>query len=96
MFIPTNDGAGVPEPNKFDIPGRCQTVIREELENCIELLIVTALLACDKHDFLTERFSITEFAAMLRIQSSPPIIFITSRNQTLQVILPIKFNLNNR
>ena len=48
VFVPTNDGAGVTEPNKFDIPGRCQSVIREELENYIELLIVTGLLACDE------------------------------------------------
>ena len=41
-------------------------------------------------------FLITKFAAMPRIQSRPPVIFITSRNQTLQVIQPIKFNLNNK
>ena len=36
-----------------------------------------------------ERISITKLAATLRIKQRPPIIFITSRNQTLQVILPV-------
>ena len=38
--------------------------LERSLKNCIELLIDTGLLACDKHDLLTERFSITRFAAI--------------------------------